>query len=320
MMATVDTASYPSREVALPARKRRWKRFYKNWELYLFALPTLAYFVIFHYIPMYGLQIAFKDFIPSKGIWGSEWVGFAHLQRFFDSYYFWSLIQNTLGISVYELLVGMPVPIVLALALNELRNGAYKKFVQTITYAPHFISVVVLSGMVIAFLSPGSGLVNLAIKGLGGQPVPFLTDPAWFKTVFVFSGVWQNMGWGTIIYLAALAGVDPQQHEAAMIDGATRMQRIVHINLPNILPTIVILMILNVGSFMSVGFEKVFLLQNPLNMDASDVISTYVYRSGLVQGQYSFASAIGLFNSVINFVLLIVVNRVARRINETSLW
>ncbi len=207
----------------------------------------------------------------------------------------------------------MPVPIVLALALNELRNGAYKKIVQTITYAPHFISVVVLSGMVIAFLSPGSGQVNLAIKGLGGQPIPFLTEPSWFKTVFVLSGVWQNMGWGTIIYLAALASVDPQQHEAAMIDAATRMQRIVHINLPSILPTIVILMILNVGSFMSVGFEKVFLLQNPLNMDASDVISTYVYRSGLVQGQYSFASAIGLFNSVINFFLLVVVNRLARR-------
>ncbi|MFK7695235.1 ABC transporter permease [Paenibacillus sp. HJGM_3] len=319
-MATVNSASFPSEETRLKTRKSRWRQLYKNWELYAFALPTLAYFIIFHYIPMYGVQIAFKDYIATKGIWGSPWVGLEHLKRFFGSYYFWSLIKNTLGISVYELLIGMPIPILLALSLNELRNGVFKKIVQTVTYAPHFISVVVMSGMVIAFLAPGTGLVNLAIKGLGGHPIPFLSDPGWFKTVFVLSGVWQNMGWGTIIYLAALANVDPQQHEAAMIDGATRLQRIRHINLPSIVPTIVILLILNVGSFMSVGFEKVFLLQNPLNMDASDVISTYVYRSGLVQGQYSFASAIGLFNSVINFLLLIAVNRLAKRINETSLW
>ncbi|RKN85177.1 ABC transporter permease [Paenibacillus ginsengarvi] len=301
-------------------RRRGWKSIRKNWELYLFVLPTMAYFIIFHYFPMYGVQIAFRDYTPSLGIWGSPWVGLEHLKRFFDSYYFWTLIKNTLGISLYELVVGFPVPILLALALNELRDGAFKKWVQTVTYAPHFISVVVMAGMIIAFTSPGSGLINLAIKAFGGEPVPFLTEPGWFKSVFVLSGVWQSMGWGTIIYLAALAGVDPQQHEAAMIDGATRFQRVWHINLPSIVPTMVILLILNVGSFMSVGFEKVFLLQNPLNLESSDVISTYVYRSGLVQGQFSFSAAIGLFNSVINFILLLTVNRIAKRLNETSLW
>jgi len=301
-------------------RNSGWKSIRKNWELYLFVLPTIAYFIVFHYFPMYGLQIAFRDYTPSLGIWNSPWVGLEHLKRFFDSYYFWTLIKNTIGISLYELIVGFPVPVLLALAINELKNGAFKKWVQTITYAPHFISVVVMAGMIIAFLAPGSGIINLVIKALGGEPIPFLTEPGWFKTVFVMSGVWQNMGWGTIIYLAALAGVDPQQHEAAMMDGATRLQRVWHINLPSIVPTMVILLILNVGSFMSVGFEKVFLLQNPLNLQTSDVISTYVYRSGLVQGQFSFSAAIGLFNSVINFILLLTVNRIARRVNETSLW
>ncbi|RAV14406.1 ABC transporter permease [Paenibacillus contaminans] len=301
-------------------RNSGWKSLRKNWELYLFVLPTVAYFIIFHYFPMYGLQIAFRDYTPSLGIWNSPWVGLEHLKRFFDSYYFWTLIKNTIGISVYELVVGFPIPIVLALALNELRNGAFKKWGQTVTYAPHFISAVVMAGMVIAFLSPGTGIINLVIKGLGGDPIQFLTEPGWFKTVFVMSGVWQNMGWGTIIYLAALAGVDPQQHEAAMMDGATRLQRVWHINLPSIVPTMIILLILNVGSFMSVGFEKVFLLQNPLNLQSSDVISTYIYRSGLVQGQFSFSAAIGLFNSVINFILLVIVNRIAKRVNETSLW
>jgi putative aldouronate transport system permease protein len=317
---TVKTEPFAPKRTERASRRSGWKSVRKNWELYLFVLPTITYFIVFHYFPLYGLQIAFRDYTPSLGIWNSPWVGLEHLDRFFHSYYFWTLIKNTIGISLYELVVGFPVPILLALALNELRGGAFKKWVQTVTYAPHFISVVVMAGMVIAFASPGTGLINLAIKAMGGEPIPFLTEPGWFKTVFVMSGVWQNMGWGTIIYLAALAGVDPQQHEAAMIDGASRLQRVWHINLPSIVPTMVILLILNVGSFMSVGFEKVFLLQNPLNLESSDVISTYVYRSGLVQGQFSFSAAIGLFNSVINFVLLVAVNRIAKRLSETSLW
>jgi len=291
-----------------------------NWELYLFALPLVLYYVIFHYVPLYGLQIAFKNFLATKGIWGSDWVGLEHFQRFFHSYYFWTLIQNTLGISLYELAVGFPVPILLALAINELRNGFFKRFAQTVTYAPHFISVVVISGMIISFLSPSKGVVNHFIEWLGFDPIPFMSEPGWFKSIFVLSGVWQNAGWGTIIYLAVLTSVDPQHHESAMIDGASKWQRVWHINLPSVVPTMIILLILNVGQFMAVGFEKIYLLQNQLNLDSSEIISTYVYKSGLLQAQYSFATAIGLFNAIINFILLLAVNRLARRAGETSLW
>lgn len=300
------------------ARTRR--NILRNWQLYIFVLPALAYFIIFHYIPMYGVQIAFKNFSPGLGIWGSDWVGFDHFTRFFNSYYFWDLIKNTLGISLYELIVGFPLPIILALALNEVKDGLYKRTVQTVTYAPHFISVVVMAGMIIAFLSPTTGLINHFIQLLGFDPIPFMTDPKWFKTVFVLSGVWQNTGWGTIIYLAALAGVDPQHHEAAIVDGASRFQRILYINIPTIIPTMTILLILNIGSFLAVGFEKILLLQNPLNIESSNVIATFVYQAGLLDAQYSFAAAVGLFNAVINAILLVTVNYIARKTSETSLW
>ncbi|MDI6618425.1 MAG: ABC transporter permease subunit [Clostridiales bacterium] len=307
--------------------KRNTRRIHKvlnkilyNYDLYLLLLPSFIYVIIFHYYPLYGLQIAFKDFIPTKGIWGSPWVGFEHLKRFFNSYYFWTLIKNTLGISLYSLIVGFPIPIILALMLNEVKSNFFKKLVQTVTYAPHFISTVVMVGIILAFLSPTSGILNTLIKFLGGEPIAFMQKPEWFKTIYVFTGVWQGAGWGSIIYLAALAGIDPQLHEAALMDGATRLQRIWYINIPGILPTIVILLILRSGSIMNVGFEKVFLMQNQLNMEASDVISTYVYRSGLLQAQYSFSSAVGLFNSVINCFLLVIVNSITRKIGETSLW
>lgn len=292
----------------------------RHWQLYLLIAPVLVYFLIFHYLPMYGVQIAFKDFIGTKGIWGSPWVGWKHFERFFDSFFFWRLLKNTIGISLYELAVGFPIPIVLALMINEVRSSPFRRFVQTVTYAPHFLSTVVLVGMVVIFLSPTTGIVNQAIEAFGGQPTYFMTEPNWFKSIYVFSGVWQQMGWSSIIYLAALSGIDPQLHEAARVDGASRLRRIWHINLPGIRPTIIILLILNVGSVMGVGFEKVFLMQNSLNMEASDVISTYVYRSGILGSQYSFASAVGLFNSVVNFMLLVMVNRMARRLNQTSLW
>ncbi|WP_238178121.1 ABC transporter permease [Paenibacillus contaminans] len=292
----------------------------KHWQLYLLIAPVVVYFLVFHYWPMYGVQIAFKNFIATKGIWGSPWVGFKHFERFFESYFFWRLIRNTLGISLYELAVGFPVPIILALMINEVRLKGYRKFVQTVTYAPHFLSTVVVVGMVMMFLSPNSGLVNTAIKALGGEPIPFMTQPEWFKTIYVFSGVWQQMGWSSIIYLAALAGIDPQLHEAARVDGASRMQRIWHVNLPGIRPTIVILLILNIGTLMGVGFEKVFLMQNSLNNESSDVISTYVYRSGILGAQYSFSAAVGLFNSLVNFILLLTVNRIAKKVNQVSLW
>lgn len=318
-----DTSLPPQKVVQPKTRTRTILRPYlRNWELYLLISPVLAYFIIFEYIPMYGVQIAFKNFVATKGIWGSSWVGMRHFDRFFDSYFFWRLITNTLGVSLYQLVVGFPVPIILALMINEIKQSRifFKKIVQTVTYAPHFLSTVVLVGIVVMFLAPETGMINKIIVLFGGQPISFITEPAWFKTIYVGSGVWQQMGWSSIIYLAALAGIDPHLHEAAKVDGATRMQRIWHVNLPGIMPTIVILLILNMGSIMGVGFEKVFLMQNDLNIESSEVISTYVYKSGIIQAQYSFSAAIGLFNSIINFALLILVNFAAKRMNQTSLW
>lgn len=314
----VPTASIKSRNKT--SRSLVYKRVKKNWDLYLLILPVIAFFLIFEYGPMYGLQIAFKDFIANKGILDSPWVGLKHFERFFDSYYFWRLLGNTLGIGLYQLLVGFPIPIILALLINEVRSKKFSRFVQTITYAPHFLSTVVMVGVLFIFLSPQTGLLNSLITSLGGKPIDFLTQPEWFKSIFVLSGVWQQMGWSSIIYLAALAGIDQQLHEAARVDGASRWQRIWHINLPGIMPTIIVLLILNMGSLLSVGFEKVFLMQNTLNMPASDIISTHVYRKGIIDGQYSYSAAVGLFNSVINFTLLVIVNRIARKVNNTSLW
>ncbi|SDX35627.1 carbohydrate ABC transporter membrane protein 1, CUT1 family [Paenibacillus sp. PDC88] len=300
--------------------RKQWQKIWRNWELYLFIAPAFLYFLIFHYGPMYGIQIAFKNYNPVRGIFGSPWIGFDHFIRFFDSYYFWDLMWNTLTISLYELAVGFPIPIILALAFNELKHKRFKKLAQTVTYAPHFISMVVMVGMIISFLSPSTGILIHFIEWLGFDAPAFLTSPAWFKTVYVLSGVWQSAGWGTIIYLAALSAADPGLHEAAIIDGANRLQRIWNINIPVLVPTMTILLILNMGSLLGVGFEKILLMQNPLNMESSDVISTFVYRSGLENAQYSFSTAVGLFNSVINAILLIVVNQIARRTSENSLW
>lgn len=299
--------------------KRTAKHMRKNWQVYTLLIPALTYFFIFKYIPMYGVQIAFKDYIANLGFWGSPWVGFEHFERFFDSYYFWRLIKNTLILSVYELAM-FPLPIIFALALHELSFGRFKKWSQTLTYAPHFISVVVIVGMIIAFLDPITGLVNHIIEFLGGSSVDFLTSPGWFRHIFVWSGQWQNLGWGTIIYLAALAGVNPELLEAAKVDGASRMQRIWNINIPSILPTIVVLFILNMGTFMEIGFEKVLLLQNNLNSETSDIIATFVYETGILEGQYSFSAAIGLFESVINILVIVTANYLARKVTNESLW
>ena len=283
-------------------------------------LPVLVFFLVFHYAPMYGVQIAFKKFSAVRGIVGSPWRGLYYFQQFFDSYLFGELIGNTLGLSLYSLAVGFPTPILLALMMNELRSERVKRVVQTITYAPHFISMVVMCSMIILFLSPSSGVLNRIIEILGGQSVYFMGKPEYFKTIYVLSGVWQNTGWSSIIYMAALSGIDPQLHEAATIDGASRLQRVWHINLPGILPTAVILLIMNCGSLMSIGFEKAFLLMNDLNRASAEIISTFVYQRGLIDRNYSSAAAIGLFNSVINLILLFVVNTIARRISDTSLW
>jgi putative aldouronate transport system permease protein len=296
------------------------KKLIASRQLYLFVLPAFLVIFIFSYIPMYGVIIAFKDYVPTLGVWGSPWVGMKHFERFFNSYYFWDLLKNTLGISVYSLVVGFPLPIILALALNEIKDGPWKKFSQTVTYAPNFISVVVMVGMILAFLNPSTGLINHALNFFGIEPISFMEDPKWFKTVYVLSGVWQGTGWGSVIYLAALAGVDTQLHEAAIVDGASRLQRIWHINLPTIRPTMVILLIMNVGSVMNLGYEKILLMQNPLNMESSNVIATFVYEQGLLEAQYSYAAAVGLFNSAINAVLLIVVNKIAAKLGDSSLF
>ena len=292
----------------------------RNWQLYLMFLPVLIYFIVFYYMPMYGVQIAFKEFSGAKGIWGSPWVGLEHFQRFFNSNNFGETIYNTITISLYSLVVGFPVPILLALMLNEVKNKFFKKTVQTVTYAPYFISVVVMAGMIILFLSPSSGVINQMRKAMGLETINFMYESKYFKTIYVLSGVWQNMGWGSITYLSALAGIDPALHEAAVIDGASRLKRIWHINLPGILPTVCIMLIMNCGSLMNVGFEKVFLMMNDLNRSAAEVISTYVYKVGLQQSQYSFSTAINLFNSVINFLLLITVNTVVKKLDQASLF
>lgn len=312
--------SLTKKEQAKKARESKWKNIKNSYQLYIFVLPAFLFFLIFSYIPMYGVIIAFKDYVPTLGVFGSPWVGFKHFERFFSSYYFWDLIKNTLGINIYSLIVGFPLPIILALALNESKDGIFKKFTQTVTYAPNFISVVVISGMLISFLSPSTGIINHFLEFFGFQRHDFMSDPRWFKTIYVLSGVWQGTGWGSVIYLAALSGVDTQLHEAATVDGASRWQRVLYINLPTIIPTMVILLIMNCGSLMSMGFEKILLLQNPLNMSSSNVIATFVYKQGLLDAQYSYAAAVGLFNSVINAILLISVNKITKKMSDTSLF
>ncbi|MBO2944373.1 sugar ABC transporter permease [Paenibacillus sp. F411] len=314
-------AKLAGEEVPVRPRKRQhaFAKAMKNWELYLLLLPTLIYFIVFQYGPMYGLQIAFKDFSAIKGIMDSPWVGFKHFVRFFESYSFEMILWNTLKISLYELAV-FPIPIIMALLINQLVNTKFKKLVQTITYAPHFISVVVIIGMLQLFLSPRNGLVNHLLQALGMESVYFLGEPGWFTSIFVFSGLWQNAGWGTIIYLAALTSISPDLHEAAVVDGASKLKRILYIDIPGIMPTIIILLILNVGSFLTVGFQKIYLMQNPLNIEAAEVIQTYVYKSGLVGAQFSYSAAIGLFNNVANFILLVTMNKIAKKAGQSSLW
>lgn len=292
----------------------------KNWELYLFLLPTVIYIIVFKYLPMYGVTIAFKNFNPALGIQGSPWVGLRHFERFFNSFRFWDLLKNTLGLSVFQLVASFPIPILVALMLNQVRHKGYKKFVQTVIYAPHFISTVVLVGIMFVFLSPSSGIVNKAIELFGGEPIFFMARPEWFRSLYVFSGIWQGTGFGTIVYLAALTSVPPELHEAAIVDGATKLQRIRYIDIPSIIPTAVILLILNVGNIMNIGFEKAYLMQTSLNISTAEIIPTYVYKVGLIQAQWSFSAAVGLFNAVINFILLISVNWLAKRLSDTSLW
>lgn len=292
----------------------------KYYQLYILILPTLLYVFIYHYIPMYGVQIAFRDFSPSKGILNSTFVGLKYFKKFFESYRFEQLLTNTLKLSLLSLVFSFIVPIVLALLLNQFRHKRYRGFIQTVIYAPNFITVVVLVGMMSVFFSPHTGIINHLIRAMGGDPIFFMGSKEWFTPLYILSGIWQGAGFGTIIYLGALSGISPELYEAARVDGATRFQIIRKVDIPCIMPTIVIMLILSVGGIMNVGFEKVLLMQNDLNRSVSDIIGTYVYDIGITQAQYSYSAAIGLFNSVVNAILLIIANQISKRVSETSLW
>ncbi|TXK85314.1 sugar ABC transporter permease [Paenibacillus sp. N3.4] len=316
--------SNPAIRAQAPTRLfcRKLLKVKENLGLYVLVLPALIYVLLFEYVPLYGVLIAFENFKPVKGILGSEWVGLYHFERFFKLDMFWTLIKNTLSLSLYSLLAGFPIPIILALALNSANSKRLKNIVQTVTYAPHFISTVILVGMLNVFLAPRLGIVSqfLNFIGLTSGPLMILSDPGFFGHLYVWSGVWQGMGWGSIIYLAALSGVDTSLHEAAIVDGANKFQRAFYIDLPSIMPTIVTLLILNCGGMLGVGFEKAFLMQNALNLGASEVISTYVYKVGLLQSQYSFSAAVGLFNSVVNLLLLLSVNKLAKKLGQSGIF
>lgn len=293
-----------------------WKR---NRTLYLMIIPVIGFYLIFCYKPMYGTLMAFQDFSPRQGIWGSEWIGLENFRLFFTGVDFWILLRNTLKISISMIAFGFPAPILLALLINELTKKWFAKTVQTITYLPHFISLVVVCGMLKEFVAD-KGVITQILAVFGAPEINWLNEANAFVPIYVASGIWQEVGWGTIIYLAALAGVDQELYEAAAIDGAGKLRQTIAITLPGILPTIVTLLIMRLGSVMNVGFEKIILLYNPLNMEQADVISTYVYRMGLKNRDYGFSTAVGLFNSVINFGFVIFANYISKKLNETSLW
>nr|WP_251032242.1 ABC transporter permease subunit [Mesobacillus foraminis] len=295
--------------------KTNLKYIRENYFLYLLIAPALILTIVFKYVPMYGAIIAFKDFSTIKGILGSEWVGFANFTKFLSSPNFGTIFMSTLKLSFYGLILGFPVPIILALMLNQVRRAAIKKNIQLVLYAPNFISVVVIVGMLFIFLSP-TGPINQIVTMLTGEPVSFLSDPDYFRTIYILSGIWQAAGWSSIIYVAALANVDPELHNAATIDGANILQRIIHIDLPTLKPLMAVTFILAAGGIMAIGFEKAYLMQTAMNLPTSEIIPTYVYKVGLQAGDYAYSAAVGLFNSVINVVMLIVVNYIVKKLNE----
>lgn len=300
--------------------KKALKPIFRRWQLYLLMLPAFLNAAIFLYKPMYGILLAFKDYSMRKGIWDSPWVGFEHFERLFESYWFPIILKNTFTISGLSLLFTFPAPIILALLVNEIQNRKVKKAFQTLSYAPHFISMVVVCSMITLFLSPTTGVLSKAITAITGETIVYSQDPEAFKWVYTISAIWMNTGWGAILYYSVLSSVDQNLHEAAAIDGANKLQRIWHINVPAILPTISIMFILKCGDLLDVGFEKVFLLQNDLNLVGSEIINTYVYKVGLQQADFSFATAVGLFNTVVNIVLLVIANYVSKRLTKSGLW
>ena len=291
----------------------------RHYQVYLIFIPVLIYYVIFHYLPMYGAIIAFKNYIPTRGFLGSDWVGFTHFINFFKGLFFWRVLGNTLNISFQMLLIGFPLPIVLALLINELRHRMFAKTVQTITYIPHFVSIVVVCGMIHQFTS-NTGFITQFLALFGFPQETMLANASYFVPIYVTSGLWQELGWGSIIYLATLTGIDPGLYEAAKIDGANRWKQTWHVTLPGLMPTIVTMLIMRVGRMMSIGAEKILLLYSPAVYSSSDVISTYVYRQGILNADWSAASAVGLFNSVVNLVLLVTINQLSKKLTDSSLW
>ncbi len=295
------------------------KRFLADYQLYLMVLPFMLYFLIFAYKPMIGLKIAFQDYSIFKGN-ASPWVGFDNFTKFFSTPYFGRILRNTLMISGYSLIFSFPAPIILALLLNEVRSKKYKSFVQTATYLPHFVSAVVVCGMVTNFLAPTSGIVNIVLNKLGFESVYFLSKPEYFRTIFIVQGIWQGTGYSSIVYLAALGGIDMELYEAAQIDGCNRWKQTLHVTLPGLLPTIVTLFIISVGNILNVGYEKIILLYQPATYETADVINTYVYRMGIEGSDYGLSTAVGLFNSVVNFLFVAIANTISNKVNGMGLW
>ncbi|MBD2863417.1 sugar ABC transporter permease [Paenibacillus sp. IB182363] len=315
-------AQWPEAHTPLKPKRGRtiWKKAVQSKYLLLMFLPCFLYYLIFKYLPMGGIVISFKDYNLYKGILESKWVGFKYYEMFFKSPDFWILLRNTFLLGLYKLVFGFPAPILLALLLNEVKQALFKRFVQTVSYLPHFISNVVVAGMVIMFLSPSGGMVNKIIESLGFTPIHFMVNPELFRSIYVTSEIWQHVGWETIIYLAALTSIDPALYEAADIDGASRWNKLWNVTLPGIAPAIIILFILNVGRVLEIGFEKVFLLYNPATYSTADILSTYVYRTGLINGNFSYAAAIDMFTGVICLIFIYSANALSRRMSETSLW
>lgn len=316
----MKSAAMNSTNKSVPQRTKNNNALLGKWQLWVMIALPLIWYIVFCYVPMYGIQLAFKNYNPMLGYIGSDWAGLKYFAQFFSSYYWKDIVWNTVSISLMSIVIGFPIPILLALLVNEVSSKRLKGILQNITYIPHFISVVVLCGMMSLLLSPQNGVINALLGSFGVGPVPFLESSKWFKATYVGMEVWQESGWSAIIYIAALAGIDPTLYEAATMDGAGRFKKILHISIPSILPTIVTLLILRIGQIMSIGFEKAYLLQNALNMSSSEIISTMVYKQGILQGNISYATAAGLMNSVINLLLIIVANKLCKKFFETSLW
>ncbi len=320
-MYVITAKKVPSRGLlSIPFWKRIGRRMRNDWQIYLLLLPAVIYFFVYCYLPMYGVQIAFRDYKFAFGITGSKWVGLKNFKDFFGAYYFGRLLSNTFLLNFYGLLWGFPIPIILAILLNQVERPRMKKFTQTAIYVPHFISTAVMAGILYLFLSPTSGIINKLIESLGGKATFFMIEPGWFRTLFIGSDIWQHAGWNTILYIATLTSIDPEIYEAATIDGATKRQKIWHVDIPFLMPIAVMMLILNCGSLLGSNTDKALLMQTPGNMATSDIIGVYVYEMGLSKAQFSYTAAIGLFVNIINFAMILSVNWVSKRIGETSLF